>query len=119
MRIDLYAPVSEGHTVFSLGTKCLTGKNEYPSHPPQFQAKFEEYVDKCIKVGTATMRVMALALGLEERFFDNLNDNNFWVMRIIGYPPLSQGKEQGGDEVGVSCGEHTDYGCLTVSISVI
>ena len=47
-------------------------------------------------------------------------------MRVIGYPPLAEGKEGGGEvekvndvsgkmvDVGVSCGEHTDYGWLTI-----
>ncbi|KAJ3408324.1 Structural maintenance of chromosomes protein 5 [Chytridiales sp. JEL 0842] len=112
--IDLYAPVSKNHLLHSLGTKCLTGKNIYPSKPPQFQEKMESYVAKCRMVGTATMRAMAMALGLEETFFDKLNDDSFWVLRIIGYPPLSEGKDKGGDDVGLSCGEHTDYGCLTI-----
>jgi isopenicillin N synthase-like dioxygenase len=30
-------------------------------------------------------------------------------MRVIGYPNLTTNK----DRVGISCGEHTDYGCLT------
>jgi isopenicillin N synthase-like dioxygenase len=32
-------------------------------------------------------------------------------MRVFGYPPLQSAK---GDNVGISCGEHTDYGCLTL-----
>ena len=31
-------------------------------------------------------------------------------MRIIGYPTLHR---ESGD-VGISCGEHADYGCLTL-----
>ena len=32
-------------------------------------------------------------------------------MRVIGYPPLSSSS---GENVGMSCGEHCDYGCLTL-----
>ena len=80
------------------------------------------------------MRAMATALGCDnEQFFDTLTDDSFWVLRLIGYPPLSEGVKSDGD-VGVSCGEvccttsynpnikqyfnsifkHTDYGCLTI-----
>ena len=34
-------------------------------------------------------------------------DDSFWVMRMIGYPPLPN------DYDGFSCGAHKDYGCLT------
>jgi len=33
-------------------------------------------------------------------------------MRAIGYPPL-----QSAEDGGISCGEHTDYGCLTFLIA--
>lgn len=32
------------------------------------------------------------------------------VARVIGYPPLPPGHDIG---TGISCGEHTDYGCTT------
>jgi isopenicillin N synthase-like dioxygenase len=48
----------------------------------------------------------------------------FWVMRIIHYPPLQSAEPEaaaaaaGGSEVErstqLSCGEHTDYGLLTM-----
>lgn len=34
-------------------------------------------------------------------------------MRIIGYPPLSSSPEK----EGISCGEHTDYGCVTLLLA--
>ena len=34
-------------------------------------------------------------------------------MRIIGYPPLADAQKSGNGDVGISCGEHCDYGCLT------
>ncbi|KAL2911176.1 hypothetical protein HK105_209363 [Polyrhizophydium stewartii] len=62
------------------------------------------------RVGEAIMHAMALGLGLDEHFFDSRMDDSFWVMRLIGYPPL----DPAADGVGISCGEHTDYGCLTI-----
>ena len=41
--------------------------------------------------------------------FRVLTDHSFWCARVIGYPALSEGKE-----VGLSCGEHSDYGCWTI-----
>nr|KAJ3418350.1 hypothetical protein HK105_000020 [Polyrhizophydium stewartii] len=62
------------------------------------------------RVGEAIMHAMAFGLGLDENFFDSRMDDSFWVMRLIGYPPL----DPAADGVGISCGEHTDYGCLTI-----
>nr|KAJ3414251.1 hypothetical protein HK105_001851 [Polyrhizophydium stewartii] len=62
------------------------------------------------RVGEAIMHAMALGLGLDEHFFDSRMDDSFWVMRLIGYPPL----DPAADGVGISCGEHTDYGCPTI-----
>jgi isopenicillin N synthase-like dioxygenase len=58
------------------------------------------------------MRGMAVSLELEEDMFDRgLTDDSFWVMRVIGYTPAGS---PGGVEGSVGCGEHTDYGCLTI-----
>lgn len=60
------------------------------------------------RLGQAVMRGMAASLELEEDYFDNgLTNESFWVMRVIGYPPLKA-------EGSIGCGEHTDYGCLTI-----
>ena len=122
--IDYYAPVppsnssTSPHLLNTLSTPCLKGTNPYPSYPPHFQQRVESYVEACKKVGAATMRAMAVGLGLEETFFESMCGDSFWVLRMIGYPPLKRKGDdaQGGEEdgVGMSCGEHTDYGCLTV-----
>lgn len=112
--IDLYAPVNRpDHPIHPLtSSPLLKGENPYPS--PHFKSIVESYVSQCRVVGTACMRAMATALGCDnEQFFDTLTDDSFWVLRLIGYPPLSEGVKSDGD-VGVSCGEHTDYGCLTI-----
>ncbi|KAJ3092141.1 hypothetical protein HK102_010421 [Quaeritorhiza haematococci] len=111
--IDLYAPVGPDHTLIKKNLKVLTGTNPWPRNPPNFKDKFEAYVEKMKRLGLATMRAIAMGLKLDEHFFDPFMTDSFWVMRIIGYPPLQSGKEN-SDNVGVSCGEHTDYGCLTL-----
>lgn len=37
-------------------------------------------------------------------------DTHLRVLRVIGYPPLPPSYDM---EQGISCGAHTDYGCLT------
>ncbi|KAJ3271271.1 hypothetical protein HDV01_006943 [Terramyces sp. JEL0728] len=107
--VDLYAPVDDNHIIKQRGLKTLAGKNPDPQRPANFTKIVDEYVVKMKRIGMATMSAMAMGLGLEERFFDKYMENSFWVMRLIGYPPLKK-----VDNVGISCGEHTDYGCLTI-----
>jgi len=71
-----------------------------------------QYVEEMSKLGKSIMKAMALGLGLNEDFFDSYTNESFWCIRMIGYPPLQSSGEN--NEVGVSCGEHTDYGCITI-----
>jgi len=62
------------------------------------------------QLGVIVMEAMAVGLGMDGDEWQELRskmDNSFWVMRIIGYPPLAD------DHDGYSCGAHKDYGCLT------
>jgi isopenicillin N synthase-like dioxygenase len=52
---------------------------------------------------------MGDALG-EQEIFAELQKDNYWVLRVIGYPPLPESFDT---TQGISCGAHTDYGCLT------
>jgi len=56
------------------------------------------------------MRCTALSLSLPEDYFTSFVTPSFWVCRAIGYPPLKMTAEEQG---GISCGEHSDYGCWT------
>jgi isopenicillin N synthase-like dioxygenase len=91
----------------------LRGSNLWPSHPPELKSTLEAYIEKCQEVGTRLVRAMGEALG-EGDVFVNATRNSFWVMRMIGYPPLADDAEKTG---GVSCGEHTDYGCVTLLLA--
>jgi isopenicillin N synthase-like dioxygenase len=47
------------------------------------------------------------------------SEESFWIMRMIGYPPLAKPLKKGEGE-GVeeySCGEHSDYGCVTLLLT--
>ncbi|KAI5807372.1 hypothetical protein DFH27DRAFT_478960 [Peziza echinospora] len=104
--IDLYRPVPPTSPPYSV----IKGPNLWPSleSSPSFQPTFETYIERLLELGYAMMRAMSLALHpsppKEDLFLPYLKDP-FWVMRIIGYPPL--------EGEGVSCGEHSDYGCTT------
>ncbi|KAI9771390.1 MAG: hypothetical protein M1839_002813 [Geoglossum umbratile] len=88
----------------------LGGPNLWPDEPPELRGVYVEYLAQVLKLGEVVMRAMGYAFGpeCEEVFLEKTRDS-FWVLRMIGYPPL-QSTSPGN---GVSCGEHTDYGCTT------
>ncbi|WWD19468.1 hypothetical protein CI109_103928 [Kwoniella shandongensis] len=118
--LDLYAPnpyppreqpTTNGDGNEGRPLRPLEGPNLWPSKPEQFKPKMEQWIEKMKVLGMAVMRGMADGLGMSEVEGEGLRacvDESFWVMRVIGYPPLPQGAD------GISCGEHTDYGCLTL-----
>lgn len=103
--IDFYRPVENPDK-----TKLLWGENQWPTIPG-FREKYEAWVDKMKALGLMVMHAMAMGLGMTDAEWEDLRsqvDDSFWVMRIIGYPPLPN------DDDGFSCGAHKDYGCLTL-----
>ncbi|KAG9306543.1 hypothetical protein G9A89_004740 [Geosiphon pyriformis] len=108
--LDFYKPIPRTHPLV-LNNQPLRGQNQWPTTPSEFRPFFEEYIELMKDLGQKVMSAIALGLGLEENFFVPFLDDSFWVMRVIGYPPLQSSNDN--DRVGVSCGEHTDYGCLT------
>lgn len=114
--IDHYRPVP--HTAPPYAP--IHGPNPWPSPLtyPTFQSKFESYTESCLSLGHALLRALSLALHPsppKEDLFTEFLKNPFWVMRIIGYPPLYSSPDH--EEGGVSCGEHTDYGCVTLLLA--
>jgi len=86
----------------------VKGINLYPSRPTHFKSLYESYVAQLLALGKSVMRAMGEAIGSPDPdVFVKATSESFWVMRAIGYPALLPGG------LGVSCGEHTDYGCTT------
>jgi len=102
--IDFYRPVENPDK-----SKPVWGENQWPS-TPGFREKYERWIGKMEKLGLIVMEAMANGLGMTSEDWAELKlqvDKSFWVMRVIGYPPLPDGYD------GYSCGSHKDYGCLT------
>eukprot|EP00041_Stephanoeca_diplocostata_P014946 m.282725 g.282725 ORF g.282725 m.282725 type:complete len:394 (+) comp19862_c0_seq1:241-1422(+) len=89
---------------------------QFPSQPHRMKEAVEEYVEAMLATGHAVMRMIALGMNLQETIFaDTILKDPFWGMRLIGYPELPVGASQAhSTDVGISCGEHCDYGCLTI-----
>ncbi|KAL9610392.1 MAG: hypothetical protein Q9167_004902 [Letrouitia subvulpina] len=115
----------------------LQGLNQWPARPHGFRATYEDYIAHMLTLGAAVVRAMGVALGGGmERTFADATRNSWWVMRAIGYPSLpspvaapavetagggeKEGEGEGGgeeEEGRVSCGAHTDYGCVTLLLA--
>lgn len=105
--------------------RTLQGPNIWPPEPKELKDVYLEYIAQLQDVGQALVRAMGVALDLgapsrekvgketeDEDVFVRNTDRSFWVMRMIGYPKLETPIEE-----GLSCGEHTDYGCVTLLLA--
>lgn len=119
--------------------KSLQGRNLWPGEPGELRRVYEEYIKRVSEVGEALVRAMGEALELEgegeKGVIEGACKGSFWVLRMIGYPPLpsssassfssSSGTREMSGEEGeeeeqqqqFSCGAHTDYGCVTLLLS--
>ncbi|CAG8487591.1 8969_t:CDS:2 [Diversispora eburnea] len=102
--LDFYKPISSDHYL-AKNNLPLRGQNQWPIYPTEFQQVFERYTEYMKELGLKVMSAIALGLGLEENYFEQFLDDSFWVMRVIGYPPLKSAES--ANRVGISCGEHT------------
>eukprot|EP01026_Neomeris_dumetosa_P083662 TRINITY_DN9742_c0_g1_i3.p1 TRINITY_DN9742_c0_g1~~TRINITY_DN9742_c0_g1_i3.p1 ORF type:complete len:341 (-),score=21.86 TRINITY_DN9742_c0_g1_i3:67-1089(-) len=101
----------------------IHGQNQWPYQSPEFVLCLKEYVEQMGVLGQNLMRGVALGLDLNEYVFDELIGlDTYWCVRVIHYPPLKNPKQDVVSKslgeihrsTQLSCGEHTDYGCLTM-----
>lgn len=106
----------------------LQGPNLWPERPEEFKPDYQEYFRRLLDVGKTMARMFGFALELDplhvdadqhtedSDFFVRNTDRSFWMSRVVGYPPMcDKAPRMEGD--GVSCGEHTDYGCFTMLLN--
>jgi isopenicillin N synthase-like dioxygenase len=94
-----------------VGGVLSVARNPWPtSDEGALRAASLAWVEQGLRVGRAVMRGIALGLELPERTFEEPGtaDRSYWVLRLIHYPLLPPSAP------GISCGEHTDYGLLTL-----
>ena len=88
----------------------LHGVNLWPREVPELRPAVEAYMRSTIRAAHAVMEGIALALGLDDRYFARTYTAEPTVLfRIFRYPPQASATEA---RWGV--GEHTDYGLLTL-----
>lgn len=93
----------------------LKAPNLFPRRSPNLNMKDQvhDYVRHVLRIGTQLIHASSLALTLTPTDRTTLlhsTRDSFWNLRLLGYPPLTGAMAS----QGVSCGEHTDYGCLTL-----
>lgn len=109
--LDMMRELADGHPAREafVGTphaQLTEGRNRYPD--PGFEALVGAYVGQMAGLGRAICSALELGLGRPLGDLTGRVGDPFWVMRMIGYP----GQPEGSD--GMGCGEHTDYGILTL-----
>ncbi len=77
---------------------------------PGFRDIWERYYAEMAALAFDMMRLFALALGLDERWFDDKVDTPISNLFANHFPPLDGTPEPGQLRIG----EHTDYGSLTL-----
>jgi isopenicillin N synthase-like dioxygenase len=88
----------------------LHGPNQWPQNLPGWREVMQEYYDVMEGLGRRLMRAFALALGLEEQYFDRWLKSPMTTLGPLHYPP-QKGRITPAQ---IGAGAHSDYGCLTM-----
>lgn len=84
-------------------------KNEWlQALGPKWKEGTLEYFARVTALGHVLMRIFAVALGLDENWFEDKLVKPQTSLRLLHYPPLPL------DEARFGCGAHSDYGCCTI-----
>ena len=89
----------------------------WPKDLPELNETCRIYYDRVDQLSNHLMRLFALALNLDETFFDNQVNEAFTCLRLLNYPEQPDAivlPSQGEMEVITRNAEHTDYGTLTI-----
>ena len=85
----------------------LVGPNQWPNDP-QFKTHVQNYYQHIKEIGHQLFHAFALALGLEEDYFDAHLKHAPSQLRLIHYPYHAEAIDSSG------IGAHTDYECFTL-----
>jgi isopenicillin N synthase-like dioxygenase len=84
--------------------------NVWPDEVPDFAQAMTDYYRAMDKLSLTLMRLFALALGLDEFWFDDKVDKHMTQLVVQNYPDQDKPPRPGQ----LRCGPHSDYGSLTV-----
>lgn len=106
---DVGFPAPDDHPLVLNGTP-LIGANDWPTLPG-FKSRVSAYYEDVFKLGTKLFSGFALALGLDENYFEQFVSCPPSKLRLIHYPFDENAK----DVLGI--GAHTDYECFTILLA--
>jgi len=84
--------------------------NLWPARPEGLREAYEAYFRAMSLLARDIMRLFALALGLEETFFDGKIDRHISRLRVRNYPAPATPPKPGQ----LRAGAHSDYGSVTI-----
>jgi isopenicillin N synthase-like dioxygenase len=99
---DAYYTCAEGRAHFV--------PNIWPAWPPDFARAATVYYRAMSELIRVLMRLAALALDVDERFFDDKVDRSIGTMRLNYYPAPAEAPRPGQ----LRASAHTDYGGFTI-----
>jgi isopenicillin N synthase-like dioxygenase len=82
----------------------------WPSVLPAAKPAFEDYYRAMSDLAERIMQLCALALNLDEHYFDSLINAHISALRFLNYPELATPPLPGQ----LRAGAHTDYGTITI-----
>ena len=91
------------------------GENRWPDQSEAAAVDFKEtmmdFFSRCKNLHAVVMRAIALAMGLEETFFDRFVRTGDNTLRLLHYPPAAKRDFHAGR---VRAGAHSDFGSITL-----
>lgn len=80
--------------------------NQWPDDNPDFRDTAIEYSRAVFHFSKHLMRTLAIAIGVNETFFDH-SYTSFNGLSLLYYPPALEGQDMGR-------AAHTDYSCISI-----
>jgi isopenicillin N synthase-like dioxygenase len=90
--------------------RAVYAPNLWPAAVPSLRPAVEAYYRSMADLAATLMEAFAVALGLDDRIFDDLIDAHGSALRLAHYPALDVAPPPGQFRAGA----HTDYGTLTI-----
>ncbi|KAM3072585.1 hypothetical protein ACMFMG_009378 [Clarireedia jacksonii] len=87
---------------------AMAAENVWPSSPPDFQHLILEYYGEVLQLARRLIRIFAVALNLNEDYFDAMAAQPGTLGNIVYYPP----QPPTASDIGIS--PHTDLVALTI-----
>ena len=89
----------------------ISGENLWAEQPGNLKPVIEQYLEKCIELGTTLFQIFAVGLGLERHYFDDKINYPIAQLRMLHYPAQDAGAIS---EENLGIGKHCDYESLTI-----